>query len=128
MKITKEKKNQSLIIKIHFPQKIIHQEEYTIVTLCGIAGYFVQQDKLEITAIGLESLWAKNKKFCDVHVFEQDIEVIIYFDELKLIIHKVNEMMIGMGCQTFLNVYFNLYHGNGYKDIYEFYQMIKKEV
>lgn len=127
MKIVKEKKEQSLIIKIHFPQKIINQEEYAIVTLCGIAGYFVQQDKLEMTILN-ESLWTKDKKFCDVHVFEQDIEAIIYFDVLKTIVKKINEMMIGMGCQTFLNVYFNLYNGNGYKDIYEFYQMIKKEV
>lgn len=128
MKITREKKNQNLTLHIHFLQTISQPQEYAIVTLCGIAGYFVQQNKLDITVLGLESLWVKQDKFCDIHVFKQDIEVIIYLEQLKSIIKKVNEVLIGMGCQTFLNVYFHLYNGDGYKDILEFYHMIEKEV
>lgn len=128
MKISKEKKGQHLNIKIHFPKSILNSQEYAIVTLCGIAGYFVEQHKLEITVLGLESLWSNDIKLCDIHVSEQDIHVIIYIDHLQMIMKKVNEMLIWMGCQTFLNVYFNLYNSHGYKDILEFYEMIKKEV
>ena len=40
-------KNQ-LKIKIHFSHQIDNHEEYRIVTLCGIAGYFVEKDKLSL--------------------------------------------------------------------------------
>ncbi len=126
MKITKESFKDKIKIRIHFAHQIENKEEYGIVALCGIAGYFVQQNKLEFKANN-NSLLIEGNEIVHMDVFDEEIDIIIYLDALKLFVKKVNEMMIWMGCQTFLNVYFNLYNNQGYKDILEFYQIMSKK-
>lgn len=123
MKITKESLGNQLKIKIHFSHQIDNHEEYRIVTLCGIAGYFVEKDKLSLK-IKHNSLFVGDIEIVHINILDNDIDIMIYLDLLKPFVKKVNEMMVWVGCQTFLKVYFNLYHHDGYKDIFEFYQMI----
>lgn len=128
MKIVHKKQGKNLQFHISFLKPIENKKDYAIVTLCSFAGYFVDKEKLNILIKDLKNLMVNDQVIGDIEMFDQDIEVTLYLEELRHCVKKVNEVMIAVGCQAFLNIYFHLYHDNGYKDILEFYDSIKKEV
>lgn len=123
-----EKENQNLKLKLRFSNDIDHLEEYSIVTLCSLAAYFVEKEKVQLSIKGFNTLLFQDQECCHINIENKDIIIIIYLEQLQKYIEKVNAVLISVGCRAFFNIYFNIYQTGGYKDILEYYEDIKIEV
>lgn len=119
------KKDKQDIYHFQFSH-LIQKEEYAMVVLCAISGYFLQQYRLNILTDGISNIYADDQVICHIEVHDDCIDAIVYHDILKTKVKKYNEYLIYVGFQTYSKIYFNLYDEDKYHEIIQFYNQIKK--
>ena len=128
MNINRTKKQNQLQFHIHFLKPMDNKEDTAIVSLCSVAAYFVEKEKMELTIHNKDQLFYHDVLCGYIKVFDQDIDIIVDLEALKTCMKKVNDVFIGVGIQTFIKIYFHLYETGGFKDILEYYEKINVSI
>ena len=128
MNINRTKKQNQLQFHIHFLKPIDNKEDAAIVSLCSVAAYFEEKEKMELTIHNKDQLFYHDVLCGYIKVFDQDIDIIVDLEALKTCMKKVNDVIIGVGIQTFIKIYFHLYETGGFKDILEYYEKINVSI